>query len=209
MDYKEKGYLPEAMINFLVLLGWNPGTTEEIFTLAELEKIFKIERIGKAPAVFDPERLNWINGVWIRKLSIEELIVRIIEFNPKYKEYDRVLLEKIVTVEQSRLKTLAEFDEISGFYFDLPKYDKSTLIFKKSSPEATKKGLKAFMETISEIPEDKWQIMKVDDFSSLLSETVSKNGLNNADVFWPVRVALSGLDKSPSPAELLWVLGKE
>jgi glutamyl-tRNA synthetase len=207
LDYRKKGYLHEAIINFLVLLGWNPGTTEEIFTLSELEKIFSIERVGKAPAVFDPERLNWINGVWIRKLSVTELTDRLIDFNPEYKKINRAFLEKIVTVEQSRIKTLAEFDEISSFYFNLPEYNPNDLVFKKSSPEATKTGLEAFLETISAINEVNWHKMTVEDFNILLSRVVAENKVQNADVFWPVRLALSGEHKSPSPAELygFWV----
>jgi glutamyl-tRNA synthetase len=209
LEYRDKGYLPEAMINFLALLGWNPGTTEEIFTLEELEKIFSIERVGKSPAVFDIERLNWINGVWIRKLSVKELIERLVEFDDSLSKIEIDFLEKIVTVEQSRLKTLKEFGEIIGFYLELPKYASSILVFKKSSPEATKKGLEAFVGAVSGISAEKWTKMSVEDFNNLLKETVEKNGLNNADVFWPVRVALSGLEKSPSPAELLWIQGKE
>jgi glutamyl-tRNA synthetase len=208
-EYRNKGYLPEAMINFLVLLGWNPGTTEEVFSLNELEKIYSIDRVGKSPAVFDIERLNWLNGVWIRKLTVKELADRIIRFNPKFENINQELLEKIVTVEQSRLKTLAEFEDISGFYFNLPKYNKNTLVFKKSSSEASKNGLKTFWESVSTLTDEKWTNMSVDDFNRLLSDAVTKNNLQNADVYWPVRVALSGEDKSPSPAELLWVFGKK
>ncbi len=208
-DYKAKGYLPEAMINFLVLLGWNPGTEEEIFSLGELEKAFSVERIGKSPSVFDPERLDWMNGIYIRKLSVSELADRLIDFDKGSASVDRAFLEKVLTVEQNRLKTLAEFGEIAAFYWKLPSYYKDILIFKKSSPEATQKGLEAFLAAVSAFTEKSWQEKTVDDWNTLLSEIVEKNNLNNADVFWPVRVALSGLEKSASPAELLWVLGQK
>ena len=208
LDYRDKGYLPEAMINFLALLGWNPGggSTEEIFSMAELEKHFKIEEVNKASAVFDLERLDWMNGVWIRKLSVKDLSERIIEFQPKFKDIDRVFLEKIVTVEQSRLKTLADFDEISAFYFNLSEYSPDMLVFKKSTPEATRNGLTA---SISALDKAIWDNLDVSGLETLLKGVIETNSLSNADVFWPVRVALSGLDKSPSPAELLWVLGKD
>lgn len=208
-EYKEKGYLPEALVNFLVFLGWNPGTTEEIFSLSELEKVFTVERIGTAPAVFDIERLNYINGVYIRNLSVSELSDRLIDFFPNLSRADRGFLEKIVTVEQSRLKTLADFEEISQIYFQKPKDASDILVFKKSSTEATKKGLEAVVETLTSIDETEYTKMTVDDFFELLKTAVTENNLSNADVFWPVRVALSGLEKSPSPNELLWVLGKE
>ena len=208
-DYIAKGYLPEAMINFLVLLGWNPGTTEEIFTLSELEKTFTVDRIGKSPSVFDSERLDWMNGVYIRKLSVKELTDRLIAFDRGSAGVDREFLEKVVTVEQSRLKTLAEFGEIAAFYWSLPKCDKDMLVFKKSSPEATKTGLEAFLATTNDLTENSWREKSVDDWNAYLTEIVEKNGLNNADVFWPIRVALSGQEKSASPAEILWVLGKD
>ncbi len=208
LDYKAKGYLAEAMLNFLVLLGWNPGegSTEEIFSKAELEKKFSIDRVGKAPAVFDLDRLNWMNGIYIRKLSVRDLTGQIVAFEPKFAKTNREFLEKIVAVEQSRLKILAEFTEISRFYFDLPKYSPDMLVFKKSSREATKKGLEA---TISTLKKADWAKMEISDQEALLKEIVDGQFLSNADVFWPVRAALSGLDKSPSPAELLWVLGKD
>jgi glutamyl-tRNA synthetase len=208
LDYKEKGYLPEAMVNFLALLGWNPGggSTEEIFSLADLEKAFKIEDVNKAPAVFDLERLDWMNGVWIRKLAVMELADRIIDFSPEFGKENRGFLEKIVAVEQSRLKTLAEFAEISRFYFKIGEYNPDILIFKKSSLEATREGLEAVISSLEKVNWDKFDVSAFDD---LLKAIVSENSLSNADVFWPVRAALSGLDRSPSPAELLWVFGKE
>ncbi len=209
LDYRTKGYLPEALLNFLVFLGWNPGTEEEIFSLSELEAKFDIERVGKSPAVFDIERLDWINGVYIRNLSVGELKNKIIEFDNSFSNANQDLLDKIITVEQSRLKTLAEFKEISGFYFDLPKYNKDMLVFKKSSPEATKKGLEATLTELSEITAENWEKLNVEELNGILSRIVTANNLNNADVFWPIRVALSGQERSASPAELLWVLGKD
>jgi glutamyl-tRNA synthetase len=210
-DYKDKGYLPEALLNFLVLLGWNPGTTEEIFTLAELEKKFSIDRVGKSPSVFDPERLDWMNGTYIRNLSVPELTDRLLDFdkNKDSGKADCAFLERVVAVEQSRLKTLAEFGEIAGFYWRMPKYASTTLVFKKSTPEATKTGLQAFLAAVSSFTENSWREKSVEGWNTFLADIVVKNGLTNSDVFWPIRVALSGQEKSASPAELLWVLGKK
>ena len=143
LDYKEKGYLPEAMINFLVFLGWNPGegSTKEIYSLSELKQIFNINDVNKAPAIFDLERLDWMNGLYIRNLSPLELTDRLVLFNQDYKKIDRAFLERLVIVEQSRLKTLAEFKEISQAYFSLPEYDKNMLVFKKSNHKDTKKSM--------------------------------------------------------------------
>jgi glutamyl-tRNA synthetase len=209
LDYKAKGYLPEALINFLVLLGWSSKSEDEIFTLKELENRFRLEDVNKSPAVFDIERLNWINGLYIRKLTVDELTNRLIEFDKDLSKIDRRLLERVVKVEQSRMKTLLEFAELVAPYRKIPEYNPEMLVFKKSSPEATKKGLRALYSSISEVKKEDWSQMTVDGWNALLTQIVEDNKLNNADVFWPIRVALSGLEKSASPAELLWVLGKE
>ncbi len=208
-EYKTKGYLPEALINFLAFLGWNPGTTEEIFSLPELEKAFSVDRVGKAPAVFDIERLNYLNGVYIRNLSSSELVNRLIQFKSEYSEHNSELFERVVVVEQTRIKTLAEFAEISAPYWNLPKYGKDILVFKKSSPEATQKGLTAFLAKLKAVDSETAAKKTVEDWNTMLSETVAENELSNADVFWPVRVALSGSERSASPAEFLWALGRE
>lgn len=208
-DYKDKGYLPEALLNFLVLLGWNPGTTQEVFTLTELEKAFTIDRIGQSPSVFDPERLDWMNSVYIRNLSVKELTDKLIDFDPSLAGHDRELLERVVTVEQTRIHTLADFATVATSYWELPAYASTTLVFKKSSPEATSAGLEAFSVAVSEFTENSWRAKSVEDWNAFLADIVEKNGLNNADVYWPIRVALSDLEKSASPAELLWVLGAE
>jgi glutamyl-tRNA synthetase len=207
-EYKANGYLPEALLNFLVFLGWNPGTTDEIFSLAELEKAFGINRIGRAPAVFDVERLNYINGVYIRNLEVAELTDRLLAFNSDLSKIKRSILERVVAVEQTRIKTLAEFTDIAAPYWTLPSYSPELLVFKKSTPEATKTGLEQSLATISAVSEADFAKMNVEDFNSLLTKITTDNKLGNADVFWPVRVALSGCDKSASPAELLWALGK-
>ena len=205
LEYREKGYLPEAMVNFLALLGWNDGTTQELFTIDELKEKFSIERVGKAPAVFDIDRLNWINGEKIRALEPGVLFEKITEFDPGFvKGKSKDLLKRAVQVMQTRMVTLADFSE-SGFFYKLSEYKKDLLIFKKSTPEKTLTGLKKTVESLEEIVE----VKTAEEADKTLLTVVSKNNLANGDVFWPVRVALSGQEKSPSPGELLWALGKE
>jgi len=208
-QYIENGYLPEAMVNFMVFLGWNPGSTDEIFSMNELEKVFSIDRVGKSQAIFDIERLNWINGLYIRNLSIENLAERLISYEPSYTKIKTEFFNRVVAVEQTRIKTLAEFGEISAPYWQLPPYNDNMLVFKKSSPEATQNGLRAILETITKIDENEWSEKSIDDWNTLLTEAVTNNNLSNADVFWPIRVALSGSERSASPAEFLWALGKD
>lgn len=205
-DYKEKGYLPEAMVNFLALLGWNPGTTEEIFTLSDLIKKFDIKRVQKSPAVFDIEKLNWLNGQYIRKMDDKKL-TEIIKRD--FKEESIIKLpyfDRIIAVEKTRLTKLSDLFTDTDYFSKTPKIDPKMLVFGKSTPEATKKGLEAVLHYFKVV---KWERMKVEDFEAILKQIVEKENLLNGDVFWPVRVALSGREKSPSPAELLWVFGKD
>ncbi len=205
LDYKEQGYLPEAMLNFLALLGWNDGTEKEIFNCQELIKYFSLKRVSKAPAVFDIEKLNWINGQYIRKSDNDKLKRVIKELYPNSKITSKNNFDRILEIEKSRLITLYDITKGIDYYVKKPKYDKSLLVFKKSSIDATSKGLKA---TYEKLLKNTWP-KEIIDFNNLLIEIVSKNNLSNGDVFWPVRVALSGLEKSPSPSELMWVLGKK
>lgn len=205
LDYREKGYLAEAMVNFLALLGWNDGTTKEIFSMSELKERFSIERVGRAPAVFDIDRLNWINGERIRALTPEELFEEIKKFQPDFlKDKDEKLFRRALEVMQTRMVTLLDFIE-SDFFFKMSDYEGSLLVFKKSDQEKTLIGLTKVTEKLDKTAE----LKTVAEADEILLAVVSENGLTNGDVFWPVRVALSGREKSPSPGELMWAMGKE
>lgn len=209
LDYKEKGYLPEAMLNFLALLGWNPGTTKEIFTRDELIKEFDIKRVQKAPAVFDIEKLNWLNGQYIKSTQNSKLKSQIQEILPELEVLKSKIFDRVLEVEKTRLSTLADITKETDYYLEVPNYKSDLLIFKKSTKEDSKRGLEEAAAALRSIDIAKWQEMTIDEFNAVLEKAVKDLGLSNGDVFWPVRVALSGKEKSPSPAELLWVFGKE
>jgi glutamyl-tRNA synthetase len=207
-DFLAKGYLPEAILNYIAFLGWNPKTTQEIYFLEELIQDFDISKINKAGAVFDLEKLNWFNAEYVRNI-VQEKGQRYNELLEKIKKYfpsdlDQNKLENIFIVLSSRLNYLSELEKSSKFIFDLPDYKPEMLIFKKSDKEKTIQGLKLIKEKINSF--DKWSLEELD---NLLKEIVNNSELNPGDVFWPLRVALSGLDKSPSPAEILWILKKK
>lgn len=205
LDYKEKGYLAEAMINFLALLGWNPGTTEEVLSKEELAKKFDVKRIQKSPAVFDIEKLNWLNGQYIRKSQIKELRFQIEELKPDNKLTKLENFERILEVEKSRLTTLCDIFEGTDYFEKEPDFKAEILVFKKSTKEDTKRGLEAASEVLKGL--QNWD--KTEEIEAALKKVVENENFSNGDVFWPIRVALSGKEKSPSPVELLWVFGKE
>ncbi|MCL5093867.1 MAG: glutamate--tRNA ligase [Patescibacteria group bacterium] len=205
-DFKALGYLPEAIINFVVLLGWNPGIEKEYFTLEELIKEFSIERLQKSPSIFDINKLNSTNSHYIQKIDSKNLLKIVREILPELKGINDDFLLKVIEVEKTRISYLAQIKDFD-FYFNEPKYDPKLLIFKKSDKERTFKGLSLATNHLTLATNDIWD--SVEKLNNLLAQIVEKEGLDNGSVFWPVRAALSGKEASPSPAELLWVFGKE
>ena len=202
-DYLEKGYLPEALINYVALLGWHPKDDREIFSLKGLIKEFDIKRVQKGGAIFDLEKLNWFNCHYIRQKSSKELLKLCQKFLP---DIDKKLLLKILEIQKERLETISEIGERAKFFFKLPDYEAKLLIFKKSDEEKTKLGLKKVLEKLQTVKEKDWKTGRLKD---CLTNIVKENNLTNGDVFWPARVAVSGLEKSPPPEEVMDVLGKE
>lgn len=218
MEYKKLGYLPEALINFMVLLGWNPKTPrplgklginlargkpeEEFFTLQQLEEIFDLKNVNKAAAIFDIQKLNHFNRHYLQKKPALELIPlldkKILAKLPKEN------LEKAVKLAQQRMTTLNDFGKIIDYLVSEPKIDRGQLIFKKSTAENTKKALGIAAAALEKIA--KWEKSEI---LAALEKVVSQNKLSNGDVFWSVRFALSGLEKSPPPEEIAEILGKE
>ena len=218
MEYKKMGYLPEAIINFLVMLGWNPGDDREIFSLDELIKEFDIKKIQKSGAVFNIEKLNWYNSYYIKKANPQKITKLAIPFlkdaklinqmdddnfiTKDQRKIDEKYIENVIKIEQTRIKTISELPELVDFFFDEVKPDKDMLIWKKSNQSETKKALSEVIELLLEIKE-----FNEENTQNALMKVAEKYG--NGAVFWPVRVSLSGKKASPSPSEIMSVLGRE
>ncbi len=204
MGYKELGYLPEAIINFLALLGWNPKDNREEFTIAELEKEFKIENINKAPAVFDIEKLNNINS---QKIKDQISKIKITDQKSKYLEsfgIDDLTSGELELIGRGGYKTLIEAADYIKKLRAGVDYKADLLIFRKSDKERTRVGLQNAISKMRDV--ESWENDKIQE---VLMQVVTENKLTNGDVFWSVRVALSGEEKSPSPVELAVALGKK
>ncbi len=209
-DYIKKGYLPQAMINFVAFLGWNPGGSNELFSLPELVKEFKLEKINKSGAVFNLEKLDWYNQQYLRNLSSDELVAVSL---PWLKDADLITgkedknwLSLVLLLERDRISTLAELPESLKFVFSPVEYGADILVWKKSTPEEAKKimpKLADFMDTISI---QDWNKEKM---QTLIGEWTLNNGFSNGSVLWPLRVSLSGQSNSPGPFEIVEVLGQE
>jgi glutamyl-tRNA synthetase len=213
-EYRKEGYLPEAMINFMAMLGWNPGDEREILNLEDLIKEFSLDKVQKGGAVFNINKLDWINGHYIRKKPVKELAELILKAGflqiPKSKTQikDKLqisFIEKIVELEQSRLKKLSEIGERTDYFFSNPEYGKDLLKWKKMSDEEIRKSLEKSREIILNIPDSKFTIQDLEDV--FLKE--ARKFKDRGELLWPLRVALSGKKESPSPFEIAAILGKE
>jgi len=203
-DFLEKGYLPEALINFVAFLGWNPKTEQEIFSLPELVENFSLEKLNKSGAVFDLDKLDWFNGTYIRNLKIEDLLTRITPFlakaNIPHDQFPKNFIEKVLLLEQGRLKKLSEIGERIQYFFTEPQYDSGVLVWKKSDKQSILNSLEKVLEFLKALPVEKY---KLPDIETDLKQFIATNDLKTGEVLWPLRVSLSGMEASPSPFEII------
>jgi len=208
-EYKEQGYLPEALINFMALLGWNPGTDQEIFALEELTRKFSLDKIQRGGAIFNIEKLDWFNGYYIRELSVKKLTnlckPYLIKNGFIKPSLDGKKLEKIISLEQKRMKKLSEIGELTEFFFKEPKYKLNLLKWKNMTEEETRESLNKLESILSEIKEKDFIAKKLEKILMTEAEKTEDRG----KLLWPFRVALTGRDKSPGPFEIAEILEKE
>ncbi|MFA5084283.1 MAG: glutamate--tRNA ligase [Candidatus Paceibacterota bacterium] len=196
-DYRNEGYLPEAMVNFLALLGWHPEEDDrEVFDSEELTKQFNMKKIQKAGAVFNLEKLDWLNGQYVMRLEPEELIERLEDFIPREWLKDREFLAKVVKTEKERVKKLTDFVKLVGFFFELPDYPANLLIWDKTPKENILDNL----QSVLPLAED------FDNANNRIMALAEERG--RGEVLWPLRVALSGQTASPGPFDIMGVLGR-
>lgn len=228
-DYLAKGYLSETLINFVALLGWNPGqgNTQEIFSLEELSKKFALEQVSKSGAVFDLKKLDWLNGEYIKRLSADELYDRALpfletkDFFQKWSmehgawsaEEKQAFVKRVLAIERERLAKLSDVGEQNLFFFaaDLI-YDAKKLNWKENTNDMTKESLSRAEKILSKLSPEAW--LSKDALEKVLMDAAgepaygNEAGKNRGDFLWPLRFALTGADKSPSPFDCAWVLGK-
>ena len=207
-DLIEEGYLPEAIINYIALLGWCPKDNQEIFSMKELEEAFFIEGISKSPAVFDYDKLLWFNAEYIKAMSEEEFTAHAM---PYYKEVfgddAQVDFAKFAPILQKRTEKFTEIPDKIRFFRELPEYEKELFVNKKSKTNLDNApvNLREAYERLKALPE--WTADAVHD--CLINMAVEKE-LKNGTVMWPVRIAAAGQTVTPGGAiEILDILGRE
>lgn len=205
-DLMAKGYLKDAILNYISLLGWNPGDTKEIFSLEELVEKFDYHNINKSPAIFDSVKLRWMNGEYIRMLSPEQFHEMAL---PYYKQVIKKDLDfkMISELLQSRTEVLSDIPEQVDFFEEMPDYDISMYIHKKmkTTYENSLESLKKALPVLEGLTE--WTMDSLHDSVMAL---VQEMGVKNGIVLWPLRTALSGKAFTPGGAfEIAYIIGKE
>jgi nondiscriminating glutamyl-tRNA synthetase len=222
-EYRRDGYLPEAIINFIAFLGWNPGTDKEVYSMQELIADFSIEKIQKSGAVFNVEKLDWINGLYIRKKPIGQLVSLCLPYllgsGLISKESDNsflvtetqelvsmVRLEKIISLYQERMKKLAEVLDFVDFFFKKElEYGKDLLKWKSMTEEELVSSLETSSKLVQAIDPDSFDQNRIQESFFKEAEKLDNKG----NLLWPFRVALTGKQSSAGPFEIAELLGKE
>jgi len=202
--YRDQGYLPEAMINFLALMGWSMPDGSEIFGYADVEREFTIERVTTSGPVFDLVKLTSINGKYIRALSDDELFERLLPYLPEGMDKERA--RKVLPVLKDRLTRLGEFVELTGFFFGpVPEYPADLLIPKKG----TLKDAATALEQVKALLEGLTQPWTHEEWESGMRAIADNLGLKAGDLFMILRVAVTGSKVSPPLYESMEILGRE
>ncbi|MBP6926044.1 MAG: glutamate--tRNA ligase [Candidatus Pacebacteria bacterium] len=206
LDYDAQGILPQALLNFLALIGWNPGTDQEIFTKEEFIQLFNLEKVQKGGGVFNTEKLDWINKEWLSKMTDQEFkdylgdTWNTFTIRPEASELFLGLVRERIA-KRSDIHIMIQEGEFT-YLNDNITYPAEALVWKKSTAETTLRHLEKLAELLN--TEVQWDM---DNVKSLIWEYAEEQG--KGDVLWPMRYALSGREKSPDPITLAVILGKE
>ena len=211
-EYKQQGILPEALRNFLALLGWAPGEDRELMSLSEMISLFSLEGINKKSAVFDTQKLQWMNGQYMNALSSEQLeplliaeLMRKDQSDPESLAARGDWLRPVIELNKSRARTITELAELVAPYLvDVPQYDQAAVKKHWKDVAAVRSRLELLRERYAALP--KWS---PDALESVLRDIVQQSGLSAGAVIHPLRVALTGVAASPGIFDVLAVLGRE
>ncbi len=204
-EYREQGYLPEALTNYLALLGWNPGTEQEIFTTAELISAFDIDRIQKKSAVFDEQKLVWVNYQHLKNKTIHNIYDFINEFKPDWtKNKDKEYVNDVIELNFDRIKTLKDITHKTNYFFDDPTEYEEKAVRKRWKDKSVNELMEKFIQKLNVI--NNWNHQNIENSLRFLSE---RENISAGKIIHPTRLALSGIASGPSLFEMMELLGKE
>jgi glutamyl-tRNA synthetase len=211
LEFRDQGYLPEALLNFMALVGWSLDDKTDIISREELIKNFSLERVNKNAGIFNYEKLQWMNGVYIRGLSSDDLMWKVVPFMEKYfppevkRPLDIEYVRKIVPLIRERISTLKDSADYTGFFFlDELTYDAAMFTDKKMTAETSLTALKAAEEKLSFL-----ESFSPDLLETTLRHLAEELGIKAGQLFNPLRVATTARDAAPPLFETMAVLGKE
>jgi glutamyl-tRNA synthetase len=200
--YKEDGYFPEAMVNFLAFLGWNPGTEQELFSLGELTKAFELERVNKSGARFDPEKIKWFNHHYMQEQSSEKLAAMYKSSRSELSDIDNGYIALVVDLIKERATFVSDFWELSSFFFVAPsEYDE------KASKKAIKDDTKGLMQELVSVIESADDSSK-DAIQDAVKGWITSNEIGFGKVMMPLRLALVGALQGPDVFDIMFMIGK-
>jgi glutamyl-tRNA synthetase len=206
-DFIKKGYLKDAIINYIALLGWSPGDNREIFTLPELVNAFDINNINKAPAIFDEVKLNWLNGEYIRKLSLDEFHQMALPYIKQASYLTPIDVRKVSRLLQPRVEKLIDIPGQIDFIDSVPDYRLDLYAHQKmkSTPATAIQFLKSALPVLNTI-----DIWNEEHIHTAVFELIDQLKIKTGQLLWPLRIALSGKQSTPGGfIEIAYLLGKE
>jgi glutamyl-tRNA synthetase len=207
-EYRDLGYLPEAILNMVAMVGWNPGTERELFTMDELIATFDLKHVQTSPAVFNPVKLDWFNREYIKQLSFDEQLNHVKKFLPNSERFSDALLCKLIPIIVERINCFhdvvtmnndGEFD----YYLSAPAIDLTKVGWKGEDLQIVKKHLTTVIDALQKVGDSDWNHEQIKGAVWDYAESVGRG-----NVLWPVRFSLSNRDKSPDPFTLAVILGK-
>ena len=212
LEYK-KDYVPDALANYLALLGWNPKTEQEVLSRVELIEQFDLAKINKGNPIFDTAKLNWLNSQYLKKMPVEKLADVILSFRPSeasggipYASNDAMMLQA-VKLAQDRMEKLSDFGPLTEFLWNNElAYDPAILIPKQSDARFTLEMLATASNLIRNIAEGDWDEESI---RKTFFEFCESNQIGKGEILWPLRVAVTGLERSPDVFGVMGVLGRK
>lgn len=206
-DFIEKGYLKEALINYLALVGWNPGDDREFFTMDELIDVFDIHRLNNSPGIFDMNKLDWMNTQYIAKMDPAAYLEMVTPWFDKVLAGKNIDYKRLSELMQGRTEVFNRVPDMVAFLAEMPEYDLELYTHKKmkTNPEVAREAL-ALVKPVLEGIQD-WTEQNLHD---AVMEAIAASGKKNGAVLWPLRIAISGMASTPGGAfEIAYLLGRE
>jgi glutamyl-tRNA synthetase len=207
-EYREQGYLPEAMINFLALLGWNEGNDREYYTLSEIIEKFSLKRVQKSGAIFNIQKLDSINSHYIKQLSQYKQLALgrqyLIKNGFDIEKWTETQLNQIIQIDIQRIKKFADIGKEIDFLWQQPNYSPEILAYKAMNNDKIKASLEWSQRLLYNIED-----MKVSEIEDFIKTAIQAENKQMGEILWPLRVSLSGREKSASPFEIIAILGRD